>query len=46
MKILGYLRYLKEKRNEAEHPGKRFTQEESEKIFIHIKELLEELKSL
>jgi ribosomal protein S17E len=44
--VLGYLRYLKEKRNEAEHPGKRFTQEESERIFIHIKELLEELKPL
>jgi ribosomal protein S17E len=42
--ILGYLRYLKDKRNEAEHPGKRFAQEESERIFIHIKELLEELK--
>jgi hypothetical protein len=42
--ILGYLRYLKEKRNEAQHPDKRFTQEESERIFLHIKELLEELK--
>ena len=42
--ILGYLKYLKEKRNEAQHPDKRFTQEESERIFIHIKELLEELK--
>jgi ribosomal protein S17E len=42
--ILGYLKYLKYKRNEAEHPAKRFTQEESERIFIHIKELLEELK--
>lgn len=44
--ILGYLRYLKEKRNEAEHPDKRFTQEESERILLHIKELLEELGSL
>jgi len=44
--ILGHLRYLKEKRNEAEHPDKRFTQEESERIFLHIKELLEELKPL
>jgi ribosomal protein S17E len=42
--ILGYLHYLKDKRNEAQHPDKRFTQEESERIFIHIKELLEELK--
>jgi ribosomal protein S17E len=44
--ILGYLRYLKEKRNEAEHPDKRFTQEESERIFLHIKGLLEELRPL
>jgi ribosomal protein S17E len=41
--LLGYLRYLKEKRNEAEHPDKRFTQEESERIFLQIKELLEEI---
>jgi len=44
--ILGYLRYLKEKRNEAEHPDKRFAQEESERIFLYVKGLLEELRSL
>jgi ribosomal protein S17E len=44
--ILGYLRYLKEKRNEAQHPDKRFTQEESERILLYIKGLLEELGSL
>jgi ribosomal protein S17E len=43
--ILGYLQYLKEKRDKAQHPDKRFDQEESERIFLHIKELLEELKS-
>jgi ribosomal protein S17E len=41
--ILGYLKYLKEKRNEAQHPDKRFTQEESEQLLIKIKDLLEEL---
>lgn len=40
---LGYVRFLKDKRNEAEHPDKRFTQEESERILLHIKSLLEEL---
>jgi ribosomal protein S17E len=44
--ILGYLGYLKEKRNEVEHPDKRFTQEESERIFLYVKGLLEELGSL
>jgi ribosomal protein S17E len=44
--ILGYLRYLKEKRNEAQHPDKRFTQEESDRLLLHIKGLLEELRSL
>jgi len=41
--ILGYLKYLKEKRNEAQHPDKRFTQEESEELLIKIKGLIEEL---
>lgn len=41
--LLGYLRYLKDKRNEAEHPDKRFTQEESERIFLQIKGLLDEI---
>lgn len=41
---LGYIRFLKDKRNEAEHPDKRFTQEESERILLNIKDLLEELK--
>jgi len=40
---LGYLHYLKDKRNEAEHPDKRFSQEEAERIFIQVKALLDEL---
>ena len=43
--LLGYLQYLKEKRNEAEHPGKRFSQEEAERILIHVKGLLEEVQT-
>jgi hypothetical protein len=42
---LGYLRFLKEKRNEAEHPDKRFTQEESERILLNVKDLLDELSN-
>jgi hypothetical protein len=42
--LLGYLQYLRDKRNEAEHPDKRFTQEESERILLHIKGLLEEVQ--
>jgi len=44
--LLGYLRYLKDKRNEAEHPDKRFSQEESERIFLQIKGLLDEIGPL
>jgi hypothetical protein len=42
---LGYMRFLKDKRNEAEHPDKRFTQEESERILLNIKDMLDELKN-
>ncbi|MBI4304488.1 MAG: hypothetical protein HY665_09165 [Chloroflexi bacterium] len=42
---LGYVRFLKDKRNEAEHPDKRFSQEESERILLHIKDLLDELET-
>ena len=42
---LGYARFLKDKRNEAQHPDKRFTQEESERIILRIKDLLDELKA-
>jgi hypothetical protein len=41
--LIGYLDFLRSKRNEAEHPDKRFTQEESERVLIQVKGLLEEL---
>jgi len=44
--LIGYLDYLRNKRNEAEHPDKRFTQEESERVLIHVKGLLEELNKI
>lgn len=40
--FLGYLDYLRVKRNDAAHPDKRFSQEECEKILLDIKGLLEE----
>lgn len=40
--FIGYLDYLRDKRNEAEHPDKRFEQEESERILLQIKALLDE----
>jgi len=44
--LLGYLHYIRDKRNEAEHPEKRFSQEESERILLKIKDILEEVKKL
>lgn len=44
--LIGYLDYLRDKRNEAEHPDKRFTQEESERVLLHVKGLLEELNKI
>jgi len=41
--LIGYLQYLKQKRNEAEHPDKRFSQEEAERVLIQVKGLLEEV---
>jgi hypothetical protein len=43
---ISYLDYLRDKRNEAEHPDKRFTQEESERVLLHVKGLLEELNKI
>jgi hypothetical protein len=42
--LLGYLQCLKDKRNEAEHPEKRFNQEEAERLLIQVKEFLEEVQ--
>lgn len=44
--LIGYLDYLRDKRNEAEHPDKRFTQEESERVLLQVKGLLEELNKI
>jgi hypothetical protein len=41
---LDYLKYLKDVRNEAQHPDKRFAQEESEQLFLKVKKLIEEIK--
>ena len=38
-----YLHYLRDKRNEAAHPGRHFEQEESERILIQVKGLVEEI---
>jgi len=43
--VVGYLHYLKDMRNEAQHPDKRFTQEEAERVLIQVKGLLEDLES-
>jgi len=43
--IVGYLHYLKDIRNEAQHPDKRFTQEEAERVLIQVKGLLDDLGS-
>lgn len=43
-RLTGYLSYLKQKRDEAEHPDKRFKQEEAERMLIQLKELIEEVK--
>lgn len=42
--FVGYMHYIRDERNKAEHPEKRFEQEESEKILLRIKDLLVELK--
>lgn len=42
--ILGYLQYLKEKRNEAQHPDKRFNQDEAERVFNRVRDLIDELE--
>jgi len=43
--LLGYLDYLRDKRNEAEHPDKRFTQEESERILLQVTGLITEVRA-
>jgi len=44
--LLNYLDYLRDKRNEAEHPDKRFSLEESERIMLQLKGLILEIHEL
>ena len=41
--ILGYLSYLNKKRIDVAHPYRRYNQEESETVLLHIKNILEEI---
>ncbi len=43
--LLGHLDYLRDRRNEAEHPDRLFTQEQAERIFITVIDLLHEIYS-
>lgn len=40
---LGYLAYLNKKRIDVAHPYRRYTQEESEMVLMHIKNILDEI---
>lgn len=42
--LLGYLDYIRDKRNEGMHPDKRYSQEESEAILLQVKKLIEEVE--
>ena len=41
--VIGYLHYIRDKRNEAQHPEKHFTQKESEAILLKIRDLIDEI---
>jgi hypothetical protein len=41
--VTSYMDFIRSKRNEAEHPDKRYTQEESEGILQHLSSLLKEI---
>lgn len=43
--LVNHLNYIRAKRNEAAHTGKRFTQEDSEETLMHIRALLKEMKT-
>ena len=43
--LVNYLHYIRTKRNEAEHPEKIFTQEESEETFITVTNAIKEIYS-
>lgn len=44
--LIGLLDYIRNKRNEAEHPDIRYTQDESERILLQIKNLMEECNNI
>ncbi len=41
--LIGHLHYIREKRNEAEHPGKVFKQKEAENTFLTVINMIEEI---
>ena len=41
--LIGYLDYIRDKRNEVMHPETRYTQEEAERILLQVKGLVEEV---
>jgi HEPN domain-containing protein len=43
--LMGYLHYIRSKRNEAEHPEKIFLQEEAEEMFITVTNAIKEIYS-
>jgi hypothetical protein len=43
--LMGYLQYIRSKRNEAEHPEKIFRQEEAEETFITVTNAIKEIYS-
>lgn len=43
--IVNYMDYIRDKRNEIDHPGKRYSQEESEAVLQHLSSMLKEMYS-
>ena len=43
--LIGYLHYLNDKRIDVDHPYKQYSQEEAERIFLHMKDLRESINS-
>lgn len=44
--LLGYLNYIRDVRNKADHPDKVFTQREAEQIFMHVVYTIQEIQKL
>ena len=43
-RLANFISYLKQYRDEGAHPGRRFKQEEAERILIQLKELIEAVR--